>query len=228
MMKFIKIYSLLSLILLLSINEINAQAPGLLGKKLTIGYDANFSFNVYGEAYKTETQSGYSFGDIINTKHNFNADYILNRGVSLGLDYSLARSGVAIELDDLSANLSMRELGFRLKNFHSLKGGIAPIGFYTQYRMFMLDYETEIIDHTGAVEPITVLDRTAYGLSFAYGHQGIIAANVMYNVGFEMGAAFSDLNFSIDSGTDLLYKTKNVVNWDTFLKFKIGVVVPII
>jgi hypothetical protein len=227
MIKSLKIYSSIFCLLLISIVEINAQAPGLIGKRLTIGYYANFSFNIFGSPYNAAEKSENSFGNIIHTKHNFNADYVLTRSLSLGMDYSYSRSGLLTEsFLDISHNIQMREVGIRLKNFKRKTGGIAPIGFYNQYRLFRLDYETEITQASRTADPISVIDRTAYGFSLAYGHQGILVSNILYNIGFEAGGAFSSFEYR-EPESDALFQAKSHVSWNTFLKFKLGIVVPI-
>lgn len=232
MIKIFKIYSCLFLLIAFAITDMNGQAPGLVGKKLTLGYDANFSFNVYGVGYNNAESNALTFDDIISTKHSFSADYVLTRGLSLGMDYSYARGGIESIESYFSNNIIMNEVGVRLKNFHSLKGGIAPIGFYNQYRLFMLNYQTELVgdpEFFGEEDLVYEgLNRTAYGVSLAYGHQGIVAANVLYNIGFEMGVCTSDLSFDLENQSNNLYNAKNIVNWATFLKFKIGIAVPII
>lgn len=219
-----KIYikSALILIFLISIfDTVQAQkVPGYMGKRLIVGIDTKSALKVSNSWNAGENGSlEISF---LSFEQSVGIDYILSRLHTIGLDYTFNRVGLQpVRYRSSSGeylyshNAYLQQIGIRFKHFPSKRGPIAPIGFYRQYRVFLMNYYTEYVGNSfyfGDSDVRIPNGRgNTVGFSFSYGHQGVIVKDWMYNIGVELSingptSFFSDVN--------------------PFFSFKLGVLFP--
>lgn len=231
------IYSFIILACCCFSNSSNAQsAPGLLGKRLLVTYDYNTHFNYSPPVFWIEEEDRNFFNNsTIISKHLFGADYVLSRTLSLGVDFGFHQQrldDLTLSFDGFKHRVSTNEFGLRLKYFPAESGGsIAPVGPYLQFRVLRYAYRSEMelvpLNNNNLTEPFVFDYEQGSTLTgaFGFGRQGILAGNIIYNVGCEMALVLTE-NALLDlepASEDL----RNALFLGNMFKLKLGIAVPI-
>ena len=77
------------ILLLTVMNSMQAQPPGYMGKRFTVGYSASFFPSLLGPQ-----ANGYNAG--MNLTHSFDLDYTIRNRTNLCFSYQLLRTGADI------------------------------------------------------------------------------------------------------------------------------------
>ncbi|MGB0929753.1 MAG: hypothetical protein ACPGVB_03195 [Chitinophagales bacterium] len=216
----------------------NAQsAPGLVGKRLTFFYDFNAYYN--SSAVDGPIDNGLDvennwFNRIFAYKQILGADYALSRTLSVGIDggYTNRRISDTRSLyyttEYIQHHLSTREIGVRLKFFPAKKGGIAPIGFYNQVRIFRLWLKSEMrFEEKEFIDPSMLHiyeERGTFAVSYGFGRQGILFENIIYHLGYEIGIAIAPKDKEYNFIDDFI--SSSIFSANAF-RLKAGLALPI-
>jgi hypothetical protein len=164
-----------------SLNASKAQTPGYLGKKITVQLDLAASPAITGPTYNN-SQGLLGEGDILygfNFFKGASASYALSRNTSIGLKYRNARSRIILHDEITSGSyskyitynyaLQANQICLSLTKFKLDKGGLAPLGAYTNYDIGMLMLSSQ--DSAKLIDPIKSTHMT---LGIGFGKKTII------------------------------------------------------
>ncbi|MBC8047585.1 MAG: hypothetical protein H7Y00_12370 [Fimbriimonadaceae bacterium] len=206
------IYSLLTIITI----NLSAQAPGYMGKKLSVSYSPTLSVAFYdlGDDYRDIPSVG------INLRHDFEAEYVLGRGLSLspGIKFigtkmfqtQINDDGSSYEEAGFIGDVKIKSTGFslKLKNYSFKKrGSIAPVGKYKSFELVLIRSKAETLrfydyfDNGGSptyfientVEDYNFEINKAFGVVFGGGSQNIYFDKLLIDTGWELGLVIPHL-----------------------------------
>ncbi len=174
----------------------NAQTPGYLGKRFYVKPEIGAMI-----AFQRPTASnqgrgehyGVSNGSLgFNTEPGLQLGYAVSRRHVLAFKVGYIKTGMLLtaqtpallyenltDSHDLFYHLTGLEYGISWQSYNPLKGGLAPMGFFTAWQLKVAPMKGKIVDK-----------RTSYGSGDASaGHAplGIDAAFTHWSLGFEFG-----------------------------------------
>ena len=206
-------YIFIPLFVFLTYTSASSQGVGLSGKRYSIFYnlDIGHSFKLLAELdelvaeestrrglyyNELEDEKRSTFKSLVNLRQTLQIDYNLRRNFSLGLSGSYFRRGFGVVEPALySKNYTSFSYGINLKFFSLKKGGIAPLGPYINARLFNTH---NFLHHKGNSKVFGdnfVVEKSIesfVGFSLAWGKQGILKGNVLYNLALELGYVFGE------------------------------------
>jgi hypothetical protein len=234
---------------------LTAQAPGYLGKRIFIKPDmayapafsnptaSNRGGNTYGE-------QGYRLG--LNTKYGLQAGYAFSRRRVLAVEANYMATGMSLTAYTPSTlydgrsdehylfyNLRGPEFGIALQTYNPLRGSIAPMGFFTAWRLRMALLDGEILDKrttyfqsdasTGHL-PLGIRPRyNQLTVGFELGQNVIVADKIVLSISAECN--IPPLNFNLEPSYDFSEKDNQALfeeaaaarmRFHSFILFKIG------
>ncbi len=232
---------LLLIIFLFIGNSISAQ--GLSGNRFVLFYNADYnglSLTSFGSIDGDDSIGYYNFKDdekksrlksIIHLRHSFSLSYVINRRISAGLQFGIARDSYGAGVIDnfpvpFTANYNYFSTEAELKIFKvAQKGAIAPLGAYMAWRAGVSSVKTnikvtELLFIDAEEIPTVNSDFKAFSLALVIGNQFILYKKVMMNIGFEFKYNFineaTNLNFGEESA-------ESRVLWNDLFRMKVGV-----
>lgn len=203
-----------------------------MGKRMSVGYDFSFAPTIFNPGYHSGTE--YTEGHlIINTRHNFNLDYLISRDVSIGVTYKRFRSGTYAYFDvnyvdeygDTSIGYSSAGFilpfktscyGITLKKFRfDRKGSLAPLGMYYECQLMYMSIKGEpYLDSTNSYYENVFLSTEGNNFGaehmiaglFDIGRQSLYFDHLLVNTGFEFGLSTAGLFNGADTANEAEYK----------------------
>ncbi len=201
---------------------LSAQAPGYLGKRIFIKPDiayapalahptaGNRGGNTYGE-------QGTRLG--LNTKYGLQAGYAFSRRGVLAAETNYMATGMSLttytpavryegRMDEhyLFYNLRGPELGLALQTYNPLRGSLAPMGFFTAWRVRMAFLEGAVLDkRTTYFADDAVAGHLPLGirphykhltLGVEFGQHIILADRIVLSLSAEINASPLQLNLT--------------------------------
>lgn len=227
-MRLIVLLLTLPLYNLISSTELYAQAPGYLGKRLSIHTDWNTfpalagpTAGNKGPVFYGETGGGLAF----NWRAGAALGYTISRKHQLRLLVNTFKTGMAetyftpsnndptTGLQDqhyLFFNLKGSSVGVGFRGYNLNKSALAPLGIYSGWSLQYTQIKGEILDKQtflaqGGPHAALGLDlqTNIYSLGYSFGRTHIVADRFMLDYG-------ADLNFGIPTTLDVL----NALNSD--------------
>jgi len=210
----------------------HAQVPGYMGKRLSVGYDFSFAPAIFGEGYHPPTEY-HTVNLVINTRHNFNLDYLISRDVSIGVTYKRFQTGTDAIFKvnyvdpynysdagrtsaDYIIPMKTSCFGVTLKKFRfERKGSLAPLGRYFEFQlMYMSMHGEPVLDSSTNSNSNFFLDAEGndFGTEhmiaglFGVGRQMLYFDHLLVNTGFECGLSTAGLFNGADSENEYEYK----------------------
>jgi len=144
-------WSIVLLVCIISLPSANAQTPGYLGKKFSIGIGSSFYPAIFGPSknQKSITDRRFSFnqpflekGFGMNSTFELSIDYAQFRYGSIGVYGSRYNTGMVARYRSFDTGfneidvfhiLNTNTIGIRYSRFKANRGALAPIGRYVSY-----------------------------------------------------------------------------------------------
>lgn len=174
---------------------LSGQNPGYLGKRFFVKPEAAFSPAINNPTANNRGGNpfgggGYRLG--VNARYGLQAGYAysrrsvvaaeanyLNAGMTLSASTPSLLTPAEFDFHELFYNLRGVEYGIAIKRFNPIRGSIAPMGFFTAFRLRTASITGKILDK-----------RTTYFLGDpSIGHRplGIDARLRQWSIGLELG-----------------------------------------
>ncbi len=197
--------------------QVNAQVPGYMGKKLSVGYDFHFYLGgVSNKPRKYDSQFFSKQADFfLNKFHEIHFDYVLTKSYSLGLSYQFFKTGQRYFegssnnyfTDNYEATNYLNITGYTIQvsnKFFFFNGGtgLAPIGNYGQLSIGFITAQTrakikgEYFDNSETVQfskYVTFHNMTIPIISGGFGNQSIILERIILDLGLDFSFVPSSL-----------------------------------
>lgn len=190
------------LFFLLCINiPVQSQGVGLSGKRFSVFYNLDYrgpimklsTYKKEGNVYYNELENKERpfLKSVAKFKHSLQLEYTLRRNFSVGLSGSYYKDGFGvIEPSLFSKNYTSFSYGVNMKFFKLNKGSIAPLGPYINVRLFNTYNKIHYKGYSATFGDDYITNeytQGALGLSLAWGKQGVLAGNVLFNLALEVG-----------------------------------------
>jgi len=205
-----------------------AQVSGYQGRRLLLNYDEYFMSAPTGP-----NQNGNEGFTSFNLHNRVSIDYVLSRGLSLGVDYHFFKTcfqlpGASIdyidpsyggyntavlETDGMLAHSSVTGIGIHLKKYFT--NNIAPLGNYMEFGI--IDFFQDVSydkDKLQALNPDVVLNipnqspYSSVAFSISYGKKSIFFNRLVLDYGMQSGIVFNGITPTIRQQE--YYKDMNV------------------
>lgn len=233
---------------------LSAQAPGYLGKRFFVKPEFSSMFALSNPTAGNRGVNTYAdAGDRLgfNTRFGLQAGYALSRRSALTLEASYMNTGMIATastpsnlypdgFDDhyLFYNLGGPEVGISLQTYNPLRGSIAPMGFFTAWRLRMAFLSGTVKERqvsyyqgdasAGYQEPDInpAYNQLTVGLEF--GQNIIIADRLLLSISAEVNIPPFNLNLEEEydpyGGNQAAfdYAASERMRWHSLLMFKIG------
>jgi len=234
-------------------NCLGAQSSGYLGKRIFIKPDIAYTLALSNPTSSNRGANTYGQQEKrlgLNSRYGVQVGYAFSRRRVAALEGSYMATGMVLTVNTPSAlfegetdehylfyKLSGPEFGIVLQTYNPLKGSIAPMGFFTAWRLRMAFLEGDILDKrtTYFLEdesighlPLGIEPRyNQFFFGFEFGQNIIIADLLMLSASCEINITPSNLNSSYaiyGGGNQGLFKTAAAkrMNTHSLLMFKIG------
>lgn len=223
-----------------------AQAPGYMGKRLSVTGEASF-FNALFNPDHAMNSGLNSFG--FNVRGTFDVDYVVARNGSVGFTFDLLFSGMEYDWADEAwtdplvprigeefqhGQIRGYGYGINYKVFRNpAKGGIAPIGGYTKFDVMLVDVRVRPYDKDGGRAHHHEEQFFTPVLSITLGRQRVFFNNLLLRTGVQLGIVptgivpyFERMDGNIDKATqreDLRAHTEARLLSYYLLNFNVGV-----
>lgn len=187
----------------------NAQVPGYMGKKLSIGYD--FNFYLGGVSSKPRMYDSHFIihqpDFFLNKFHEFHLDYVLTKSYSLGFSYQFFKTGQ--RYTELGSN-NYYTANYEASNYLNISGytiqinnkffffnrgtGLAPIGNYGKLSIGLITAQTKAKingEYRNETETeyftryITYHNITTPVISGGFGNQSILFERIILDIGLD-------------------------------------------
>jgi hypothetical protein len=214
---------------LLSAGELFAQAPGYMGKKLTLGYSNNFFVSPFGPTAAAD-DAGF------NTTHCFNAEYTIKSKTNLCFSFQTFETGVRMNQEfhsttyisstgeyqeitssyvpTLPMQLRTYSGGIGFKFFTS--GSLAPVGKYKKLELLIM-FSNLTYDRNGFryYDPNTSKTvKTSIGtgdynfktfaLTYTIGRQRVFFNTIVLDYGMQVGVVPVGLLATLNGAEDFV------------------------
>lgn len=216
------VWKFLVILLFCSIQFLQAQEPGYLGRRFWAGYDNYSNLGLFGQPYgKVNSPEEPSF--FLNLRHSFHAEYALAPRWSVGVNFQTFRTGKLIKSpftyrENIHAQMRLKGLGLSLR-WYALRnrGSVAPLGSYGQ--LDVVRYLCEFTDPNGLFFTNGETELGTYpttGVFFTFGRTFLFGDRLIWDFGFQSG--FSPGWFSVittGAGANYRAKLRNSVHYRT-------------
>lgn len=179
------------------------DSPGYLGHHFLISYGPDFSVTNYPLIFSAK---GSQLNSIPNEKsgiyfrHNFDAELVINRSLSIGGEYSFYDHSTSVYSDlkaDADYLLKIHGESYAVNLlFYNAKGSpIAPVGNFIKVKFFMTRFSASASNASGTL-PSDIgsaqYNGNTFGAGLGFGHNHIIANRILisYGASFEYNIDF--------------------------------------
>ena len=176
----------------------SAQAPGYMGRRLTVTAELSFFNALFGP--NANFNSGISR---FNHREIFDLDYVITRDGSIGFTFELVNTSIAYEgwndpkfdsplITDLPstfkhARIKGQTFGLNYKLYRNpSKGGIAPVGGYAKFDIMVARTEVFPFDKENRVERGRIKEYYNPLIGITYGRQRILWNSVIIRTGIQI------------------------------------------
>lgn len=228
-MNYFIVLLVMSTCLLIPRQPLYAQAPGYLGKKLSIHTDWN-AFPALGGptsgnkglTYYGDTGGGFAF----NWRVGAAIGYIISRKQQLRLQVNTFKTGMADtyftpsgndptigsrDQHELFFNLDGFSVGISTRAYNLNKSALAPLGIYSSWSLLYTQVKGKILDKrttfalSGPHAPLGLdLKTNIYSLGYSFGRTQILADRFLIdygaNLNFDIPITYNALNGTVSSG----------------------------
>ena len=246
--------SFLWVLLLGMAGGMSAQAPGYLGKRFFVKPEFSSMFALSNPtANNAGTDTYGSQGDRLgfNTRYGLQVGYALSRRSAVTLETGYMNTGMVLSATTpsflydggydahyLFYNLGGPEVGISLQTYNPLRGSIAPMGFFTAWRLRMAFLNGYILDkQTTYYNNEASAGHSALGINPAYnqltvgvelGQNIIVADRIVLSISAEVNIPPFNLNldesYNYDAGNQgaFDYAASNRMRWHSLFMIKVG------
>lgn len=196
--------------------QLSAQNPGFLGKKLSVFYDyvvtPGFGRAIPYNASEQSKPNKKSIRNFVRYRHEIDLEYAITRKWGVGVDYFYHRGGYGPVDEDISnqtnyynqyfsRNIKRHGFGIfarkyrvNLSGYNSDEGGMAPLGYYWEPKIFMSMDKYQIKANSDYFDGHDVIfaskSFTRLGASFKMGRHLLLFDRVLVDFGLEFGYVF--------------------------------------
>ncbi|MEQ1744695.1 MAG: hypothetical protein ABMA02_04670 [Saprospiraceae bacterium] len=231
-----------------------AQAPGYLGKRFFVKPEFSSMFalsNPTAGNRGTDTYGGAGDRLGLNTRFGLQIGYALTRRSALTVEASYMNTGMiadaytpSVQFPDgadyhyLFYNLGGPEVGIAYQTYNPLRGSIAPMGFFTAWRLRMAFLSGKVIedqisyyngDSSFGPKPLdTDASYNQFTVGVEFGQNIIVADRLVLSISAELNIPPFNFNFEEEgsSGSDnqsyFDYAAAERMRWHSLFMFKIG------
>lgn len=227
-------------------SSLHAQAPGYLGKR----FFAKPEFSSMYALSKTAEESN-TVGGFFNTRYGLQLGYALSRRSAVTVEASYMNTGMSMSAytpsilingssDEhyLFYNLGGPEIGISLQTYNPLRGSIAPMGFFTAWRLRMAFLSGDVVedrisyaggDASAGHQPLDIspkYNQLTVGLEF--GQNIIVADRLALSFSVEFNIApfnlnLDDSNNSSDGNQGIFdFTAAERMRWHSLFMVKVG------
>jgi hypothetical protein len=199
---FARIASLLLTVLMVVApdRQVLAQAPGYMGKRLSITGEVSF-FNALFRPDHNMASGLQRFA--MNVRSTMDLDYVVARNGSIGITFDLIFSGLEFDwasdrfarplvpgIGEDFGHAQVRGYGYGInyKVFRNpAKGGIAPLGGYTKFDLMLLDLRVRPFDRAAGVAHDFTQQFITPMVSATFGQQRVFFNVLLVRTGVQVG-----------------------------------------
>jgi len=169
--------------------SLQAQSPGYQGKHFILSYSPDINLTNYFLGVFNPIPHENVFGLFL--RHNIMAEYVVNRTLSIGLEYTFLNTDLGITENDsyqYIMKLNSGQFGFNFIFYTGENNPVAPVGNYLKFKFFVNNYSANVVSPVpnpippNAPNPQSVTGQN-FGIGFGFGHNHVVANRLIITYG---------------------------------------------
>jgi hypothetical protein len=224
-----------AIILLSTVQQLNAQAPGYMGQRIMIGGYLSAFPAIWN--YNANMKQGFiSF----NFRKTIEAEYVASRRVVIGMHYDFMNIGTAPDFynvedmnivpkenEDPTYQLILsRAIGMQIKLFKTQsKGALAPVGNYFAWNFSLVNYKVWNLkkdDYKTLTRQVYESDGPKFMIGMEWGTQKVLFDHIILRSGFQ----FSLLTGFGTDGVERQYLHDQRIAYAASINLGLSLIVP--